>query len=142
MTTDTLTIRDIVDAANDAWCRGDVEGVLEQYVEDLTYWSNVGNYDGSALTLIGKPALRTLLQSLHATLEGSTVTEHFQVRDGVARALIGFYIRHRQTGLILSGTYRQVMTFRENKIERIEQYHDGARTSAFWRLVAREMNLA
>ena len=123
MILDEVRARDILDAAHAAWSRGDVEGVLSQYVDDLTYWSNTGAPDGGPLTIVGKMALRAFLES---------------IGDGLGRAKIECFIRHKQTGHTLVGSYRQVITFRGDKILRVDEYHDAAKMAAFWRLIAGE----
>jgi hypothetical protein len=35
----------------------------------------------------------------------------------------------------MTGTYREICTFRGNKIWKIEDFHDAARMSAFWKLI-------
>lgn len=126
--------RDILDTCHNAWSRGEIERMLSHCTEDLYYWCNAG-FDGSPYILEGKPAYRTFLMSIVSVAESATATEHFQLEDGVGRAKVEAYIRHRRTGYVLSGTYRQIVTFRGRKIAKIEEYHDAAKMAAFWRLV-------
>lgn len=132
---DAHTAREILDSAHNAWNRGDIEGVLAHYTDDVSYWCNAGSLDGTPHTIEGKQGLRTFLRSVTAVAESGTATEHFQFEDGVGRALVEAYIRHRRTGHILSGTYRQIITFKGRKIMRLEEYHDAAKMMAFWRMV-------
>lgn len=142
MKLDARSFKDLIDAAHHAWSNGDVEGVLAQYADDLTFWSNVGGADEKPLTVVGKPAMRAFLQALAGETEGTAATEYFRYSGGLGRAKIEYYVRHKQTGLILTGSYRQITSFRDGKILRVEQYHDAARTAAFWRLIMREMEMA
>jgi ketosteroid isomerase-like protein len=73
-----------------------------------------------------------------AVAESATATEHFQFEDGIGRATVEAYIRHRRTGHVLSGTFRQIITYRGRKIARLDEYHDAAKMAAFWRMVASE----
>jgi ketosteroid isomerase-like protein len=132
---DAQTARDVLDAAHDAWCKGDIERLLSYYVDDLTYWCNAGSLDGVPYVIEGKQPYRTFLRSIAAVAESASVTEQFQFEDGIGRARVEAYIRHRRTGHTLSGTYRQVVTFRGRKILRLDEYHDAAKMAAFWRMV-------
>jgi ketosteroid isomerase-like protein len=132
--------REVLDTAHNAWSRGEIERMLSNFVEDFVYWCNVG-LDGKPYVLEGKPAYRTFLMSIVSVAESATATEHFHFEDGVGRAKVEAYIRHRRTGYVLSGTFRQVVTFRGRKIAKIEEYHDAAKMAAFWRLVTSDAPL-
>ncbi len=125
-----------MDLAHAAWSTGDIEGVLAQYVDDLTYWCNTGGPDGTPMTIAGKDGLRDFMQSIAQVAESVSVSEYFRLQDGVGRANIECYIRHKSTGHKLVGSYRQVVTYRGDKIARLEEFHDAARMAAFWRLIA------
>lgn len=135
---DAQSARDVLDGAHAAWSNGDIERLLSYYADDLVYWCNAGSLEGAPYVLEGKPAYRTFLHSIVAVADSASVTEHFQFEDGIGRAKVECYIRHRRTGLVLSGSYRQVATFRGRKIARIEEFHDAAKMAAFWRLVTCE----
>lgn len=135
---DAQIARDVVDGAHAAWSNGDIERVLSFYTDNLVYWCNAGSIEGTPYVIEGKPAFRTFLHTIHAVAESGSVTEYFHFGDGVARASIEGYILHRRTGLVLSGSFRQVLTFRGRKIARLEDYHDAAKMAAFWRLVSCE----
>lgn len=132
---DAQLAREVLDASHDAWCKGEIERLLSYYADDLTYWCNAGSLDGTPYVIEGKPAYRTFLRSIASVAESASVTEHFTFEDGVARASVEAYIRHRRTGHTLSGTYRQVVTYRGRKILKIEEFHDAAKMAAFWRMV-------
>jgi hypothetical protein len=51
-----------------------------------------------------------------AVAEGVSVSEYFRFADGVGRAKIDCYIKHKLTGFALAGPYRQFVTLREQKI--------------------------
>lgn len=132
------TARDVLDASHEAWCRGDIERLLSCYTDDLVYWCNAGSLEGTPYTVEGKPSYRTFLSSLVSVAEGASVTKYFQFQDGIGRAKIDGYMRHRRTGLVLSGSYRQIVTYRDRKIARLEEYRDAAKLAAFWRLASSE----
>lgn len=137
MVLEEFRAREILDAAHAAWSGEDIEGVLACYVDDLVYWCNTGAPDGGPLTIIGKPAFRAFLQAMDVA-ERISVSEYFRLVDGVGRARIECFIKHKTTGHTLVGTYRQLVTYREEKIARLEEYHDAARMAAFWQLIAGE----
>ncbi|WP_198011167.1 nuclear transport factor 2 family protein [Hyphomicrobium zavarzinii] len=135
---DAYMAREILDSTHNAWSRGDVEALLALYADDLTYWCNAGSLDGVPYVIEGKQGLRTFLRSILSVAESATATEHFQFEEGIGRAKVEAYIRHRRTGHVLSGSYRQIITFRGRKIIRLEEYHDAAKMAAFWRMVTSE----
>ena len=135
---DEQAARSVVDAAYRAWSNGDIEMLLAQYVDDLTYWSNVGGSDDNPLVIVGKPLFRSFVEAIAQTMDSASVLEQFTLRDGIGHGRIEFYVRHKRTGHVLSGAYRQVTTFRDGRILRVEQYHDAARTAAFYRLLSEE----
>jgi ketosteroid isomerase-like protein len=128
--------RIILDMSHAAWSRGDVDGVLVNYVDDLTYYCNTGGPDGGALLISGKQALRDMLRPIADAAESVSVSEYFRYEDGVGRATIECYIRHKTTRHVLVGSYRQIVTYRDDKIERMEEFHDAAKMIAFWKMIS------
>jgi ketosteroid isomerase-like protein len=137
---DEFSAHEVLDTALVAWSREDIEGVLSCFVDDLTYWCNTGAPHGSPLTISGKQAFGTFLQSMQVA-ERVAVSEYFRLVDGVGRASIEYFVKHKRTGHALNGSYRQLISFRDGKIARLEEYHDAARMAAFWRLIAGEAAL-
>jgi len=136
ITIDEHRARLILDIAHAAWSRGDIEGVLNQYTDDLTYWSNTGAPDGGPLTIVGKDVFRTFLNTIAAVNESVSVSEYFRFIDGIGRAKIECYIRHKTTGHTLVGSFRQVVTYRGDRISRLDEFHDAARMATFWRMIS------
>lgn len=135
---DECTARNLLNATHDAWCKGEIERLLSYYADDCVYWCNAGSLDGSPFVVEGKQALRTFLWSIASVAESHSVIDNFHLDDGIARANVEAYIRHRRTGYVLAGSYRQIVTYRGRKIARSEEYHDAAKMAAFWRLVTSE----
>ncbi len=75
MELDEHKARIILDLTHAAWSRGDVEGVLAQYVDDLTWFCNAGGPDGGPLTVVGKQGLRDMLQPIADVAESVSVSE-------------------------------------------------------------------
>lgn len=138
MQLDEHRARMILDSSHAAWSRGDIEGVLSNYVDDLTYYCNTGGPDGGPLSIVGKQALRHMLQPIADVAESVSVSEYFRFSDGIGRAKIECYIRHRTTHHTLVGSYRQLVTYRGNRIARMEEFHDAAKMIAFWRMISGE----
>ena len=125
----------IIGAAHSAWSRGDLEGMLSWYCDDLTYFCNTGGPDGGALRLVGKSDLRAFLRPLLAVADCITTPATFTYRDGVGRAHIEVALRHLKSGHVLTGLYRQVIWFDGLQIAALEEFHDAARMRAFWAMV-------
>lgn len=130
--------RQTLEAAHAAWSRGDLDGILFAYTDDLVYWSNTGGSDGGPLKIVGKAAFGAFLRTVLEVAESVSVLEYFRYADNVARARVECYIRHRQTGHVLTASYRKVVTYRDNKIARVDAFHDAAKMDTFWRLIAGE----
>lgn len=134
------TAKAILDAAHAAWSDGDLERMLSWYDEDLVYLANLGGPEGGPLRLEGKAALRAFLIPIIEVAESMSVTDSFQFADGVGRAQISCFLRHRTTGHVLSGTYRQRIIFKQDRVVQLEEFHDAAKVGAFWRLVNSEVD--
>lgn len=132
---DECTALNILSAAHDAWCRADIERLLSYYADDCIIWCNAGPLDGEPFVIEGKQCYRTFLWSIASVAESRSVIDNFRFEDGKGRASVEAYIRHRRTGHVLAGTFRQIVTYRGRKIARLEDYHDAAKMAAFWRLV-------
>src|SRR5262245_8372248 len=88
MQLDEHRARMILEASHAAWSRGDVEGVLRHYADDLSYYCNTGGPDGGPLSIEGKPALRQMLQAVVDVAESVSVPEYFRYDDGIGRSKI------------------------------------------------------
>lgn len=138
MDLDEHRARIILESSHAAWSRGDVEGVLDHFNDDIVYCCNTGGPDGGPLILDGKEPYRQMLEQIADVAESVSVPEYFRFNDGVARAKIECYIRHKTTRHTLVGSYRQLATFRGSKIVRMEEFHDAAKMIAFWRMISGE----
>lgn len=136
MQLDEHRARMILDQSHAAWSRGDIEGVLGCFSDDVTYCCNTGAPDGGPLIIVGKSEYRAMLQPIIAVAESVSVPEYFRFADGVGRAKVDCYIRHRTTHHTLVGSYRQIATFSGGRISRLEEFHDAAKMIAFWRMIS------
>jgi ketosteroid isomerase-like protein len=128
----------ILDLSHAAWSRGDVEGVLSCFTDDITYSCNTGAPDGGPLVIVGKTDYRAMLQPIVDVAESVSVAEYFRYDEGIGRAKIECYIRHRTTRHTLVGSYRQLVTYRGDRIARLEEFHDAAKMIAFWQMISGE----
>lgn len=80
--------------------------------------------------------MRQFLEPLTNLIESVSVVEGFQFQGDTARATIACYLKHYATGIVLSGQYRQVIRFKGDYIDQLEEFHDAARLATFWKLVA------
>ena len=138
MQLDEHRARMILEATHTAWSNGDIEAMARHFVDDVTYFCNTGGPDGGPLTINGKKAYRETLQQIADVAESVAVSEYFRFSDGIGRAKVECYIRHRTTRHTLVGSYRQVVTYRGDRIERLEEFHDAAKMIAFWRMISGE----
>jgi ketosteroid isomerase-like protein len=129
--------RQILFATHDAWNKREFDRLLSFYVDDLIYWVNMGGPEAGPLTIAGKEQLRLRLQAWDP-FESLSVPQHFRMAEGVARANIEFFVKDLRSGQSHSSTFRQVATFRDNKISRMEQYHDAPALLAFMAMVRKE----
>jgi ketosteroid isomerase-like protein len=123
-------------AAHEAWNKRDIEALLELFDDDMTYWSNLGSPNGETL-IQGKPAFEAFLAPLK-DMEGLSVPHSFRFKDGIAAANVEFYLRDRRTGHSHSGTFRQMLTFRNGRILRMNEFHDAAVLGSFLALLSSE----
>jgi len=135
---DEQSARLILESSHAAWSRGDVDGVLNHFVDDITYFCNTGGPDGGPLAIVGKQAYRQILQQILDVAEGVSIIDYFRFDDGVGRASIECYIRHKTSCHTLSGSYRQLVIYSGNRIARLEEFHDAAKMIAFWRMISGE----
>ncbi len=117
---------------------GDAVRVLNACDDEIVYWCNAGGLRAKPLQIVGKLVLRYYLESIAWVTESVSVVDGFHLRDGVGHARVSGFLRHRTSGITLSTSFRQVVTFRDRKIVRLDEYHDAAQVVAFWRLVASE----
>ncbi len=138
MILDELNARAALEAAHVALGSGNIASMLSHCDDDIIYWCNAGGLRAKPLRVVSKLALSDYLESVAWVAESISVVDRFQFRDGVGHAKVSGIVRHRRSGVTLFSSFRQVVTFRNRKIVRLDEYHDAARVVAFWRLVASE----
>jgi ketosteroid isomerase-like protein len=112
--------------------------MLASYVDDMVSITNTGPH-GAPVIIEGKAAFRTRFEPIMGILDAKTSIADFRHFGEFARIRFLTYVRHRATGLEVTGSYREICTFRGDKIWKIEDFHDAAKMAAFWNLVSFEM---
>jgi ketosteroid isomerase-like protein len=138
MQMNALAARMLVDAAHLAWSNRDTTTLLACYCDDICYTCNTGSSGAESFRAVGKQAMLDFLLSVLATTESMSIIEGFAFKDSTARANVACFVKHKATGHVLNGTYRQILTFCDGKIASIDEYHDAARIAAFWKMVDAE----
>ena len=132
------TARAIVEAAHAADARS-----LEAVLTDLPTTSStrpiLGERTGGPLTIHGKQAFRDRFAPILAAVDSTTTVDGFHFQNGVARVRLSAFARHRNTGHTLTGSFRQLVCFRGFQIWTVPDFHDAAKTRAFWQMVRSDM---
>lgn len=128
----------LLEAAHAAWAAADMDALLRYFTDDLEYQINAGTEDGRPLHLIGKAEFDDFWRPLMTQMTTRTSPGRLVLSDNVGRVQVDVWLKHRLTGFVLTGSYRQILTFRGELICRIEEYHDAAKLNAFWSVVAAE----
>jgi ketosteroid isomerase-like protein len=128
--------QEILYAAHEAWNRRDADALLALYADDFVYWNNFGGPNGAPLTIHGREDMRAFLAGL-ADFDALSVVETFQFRDGVGHATSAFFMKDPTHGITHSAVFRQVVAYKDEKIFRLEEYHDAAAFAAFMALLQR-----
>jgi ketosteroid isomerase-like protein len=128
----------ILEDAHALWADGNLEGVLALDVDDLVYHSHTGGLEGIPMLVEGKAAFRRYLAPLMAANQTVSTVVDFSYSTGIGRARIAIFIKHRASSHEITTTYRQIVTYRRQRMSRIDEFHDVARLSSFWRLAQQD----
>jgi len=129
------TAKAVIEEAHRAWSAGDIDAVLRTYTEDIWFQRNSSDFEIPPDVIRGREAMGAFLRDVAEKAEGMAVLESFQFHSGIARSRVSYFLKDRSTGQTLTATYRQIVMFRDMQISRMEQFHDAARLSAFFRLI-------
>lgn len=122
MTSENL---DVVRESWNAWLRGDVEGVLASYAPDAV-WDMTHFSDWPERPYIGPEGTRRFLSEWREVWDEFEVgVEQFlEASDGRVLALAWQRGKGRHSGLAMDMEWGQVVTVRDGKIMRVENYED------------------
>jgi ketosteroid isomerase-like protein len=126
--------RELLYGTHDAWNKRDIERLIALYVDDMTFWANVGGAEGGPLTISDKATFRSHLLAWK-DFECISAPQNFRFDSGVGQANVEFYIRDK-SGLQFAASYRQVATYRDDRILRLEEYHDAKALAAFMAMLS------
>lgn len=124
-----------------AWQAGDFEETLSHIAFDAVYCLYISEealpFAGET---VGRDAIEGSLRLIRQQFEYLLYRpQNVVMQDDTVRASVEFMYRHRASGEMLSGRFRIVTKFRDEKIIRADEYHDRARIEAFMRLIASGM---
>jgi len=128
--------RALIQKAHDAWSCGDLDGMLDQFTDEMEFWCNAGDPAGGPIEFRGKIALRQSLEAVLRTTSSKSKLLSFAFDGEVARASVSIRMESLLSGVVLDASYREIVRYRGLRISRIEEYHDAARLTTFWRLHA------
>jgi ketosteroid isomerase-like protein len=116
---------ELVEAAFDAWNRGEIEAFADQLAEDVGWLEVSGRPEGGSSELFGRDRLRQSLESLFEAWDSYhlEVERIHDVRDRVV-AVVREVARGRASGVEVDGRWGYVITVEEGLIVRIEAYRD------------------
>jgi ketosteroid isomerase-like protein len=128
--------KDVVDAFNRCWIKGDVDGAMQVVADDCVYALYISDellpHGGET---VGRENIRAALIQVRVDFKYILYRPYAFIVDGdVCRYRVEFMYRHRRSGEILSGRLRFLMKVRDGSIVRADEYHDRAMVEAFLRL--------
>jgi uncharacterized protein len=116
---------ELVEAAFDAWNRGEIEAFADHVAEDVAWLEASGRPEGGSSELFGRDRLRHSLESFFEAWESYhlKVERIHDLRDRVV-AVVREVARGRASGVEVDGRWGYVITVEEGLIARIEAYRD------------------
>jgi ketosteroid isomerase-like protein len=132
-----LSPTEVVAAFNATWAAGDIAAALSYVAEDAVYELHIsGELVSSGGVTEGRDNIGAVLRKLRAEFEYILYRPFPLNSDGESvRFQVEFMYRHRASGEVLTGRFRQVVRVRDGAIARVDEYHDRAKVEAFMRLV-------
>lgn len=124
-------------AAQAAWNARDLRALLDLYTEDFTYWTNWGGPDNGPRTVTGRQEFIRHLADVRDTSDIKIRLTSFRMENGQGRASFEVVWRDLQTELRHTFTCREIVTFANDRITRIDEFHDASALQAFTALIAR-----
>lgn len=127
----------LMESVYDAWNVPDIPRMLRHFCDDLVFIEQTGEGGEHYRVYNGSAALGDYLKSY---LDVADVPAHieFLTFDGIyIRTVIAFTMIDRLDGHTYTGTFRQVIQLRGDRISRLETFHDVATATAFWRMLER-----
>lgn len=117
------------------WSDADVSGMMKLCHQDVVLRLVNAAPDGGTLNFVGKQAITEFLAPISQVTICTNIPLHTRYSDGTARTQVDATVRHKRTGHILRGTYRQLVQFDGREILSFDEFHDMAMMRAFWEMV-------
>lgn len=128
--------RTLIESAHSAWSRGDLDGMLAQFSDDMEFWSNVGDPSGGPIEFKHKNDFRQSLEAVLHTTKSKSRLVSFRFDGEVAHVRASIRMESLVCGAKYVAAYRQIVRYQRLRISRIEEYHDAGLLNAFWKLHA------
>lgn len=133
----TDPVAEIALAAMKTYASGDLDAFMEMLTDDVAYALYLDEAElPFAGETVGKVLLRQRIAQMHDAFDYILFRPFpLHVTGRAAHNQVEFMYRHKATSEVLSGRFRFVLTVTEQRVSRIEEYHDAERVKAFVRLV-------
>lgn len=128
--------RALIESAHYEWCRGNLDGMLAQFSDDMEFWCNVGDPSGGPIEFKDKNDFRQSLEPILRTTKSKSGLVSFRYDGEVAHVRASIRIESLVCGAKYVAAYRQIVRYKRLRIFRIEEYHDAGLLNAFWKLHA------
>jgi ketosteroid isomerase-like protein len=120
------------------WIAGDIDRAIQYVADDCVYALYLSDellpFAGE---MVGRDAIEGSLREMRRQFDYLVYRPHNWVEQGdVVRHRVEFIYRHRASGEIINGNFRFLITVRDGKFVRGEEYHDRAMVEAFMRYFA------
>lgn len=126
---------EILLATQVAWNGRNLRALKDLYAEDITYWTNWGGPNNEPRTVTGRQEFIRHLADLRDTTDITIRLIGLRIDGNQARAHFEVKWRDPATNLAHAFTCRNIITFVDERIQRIEEYQDAARLDAFAKLI-------
>ncbi|MDO9384764.1 MAG: nuclear transport factor 2 family protein [Hyphomicrobiaceae bacterium] len=118
----------------DAWNARDIASMLTFFCDDLVFVEHAGKGGASYKVRHGAQAFGDYLQT-YLDVADCVSAVNFLSFDGIyIRTVIGFSVIHRANNLKLVGRFRQVISLRDGRISKLDEYHDVDASASFWEM--------
>lgn len=137
-TTDQLSEEralEVLVATQVAWNNRDLRALRDLYTEDIVYWTNWGGPNNQPRTVVGRQELIRHFADVRDTADIDIRLMSFRLEGGQARVKFEVIWRDPKRGFRHVYTCRNIISFANDRIRRIEEFQDAANLNAFQKLI-------
>lgn len=128
--------RALIESAHFEWSRGNLDGMLAQFSDDMEFWCNAGNPSGGSIEFKDKNKFRQSLEAVLRTTKSKSRLVSFRFDGEIAHVRASIRMESLVCGAKHVAQYRQIVRYKALRISRIEEYRDAGLLNAFWKLHA------